>query len=763
MRYIGSKKKLRNFIVDTIKKYCGDDISDKVFCDLFAGTGVVGETFAPMVKKIISNDFEQYSYLTINVLLNGYDKDVVKKIVDRFNTLEGIKDYPIFQEYAIGGNAGRMYYSTENGMKISAARKHLEDIKYLIDEKDYNAALLSIVESSDKVASTMSTYGAFSKKLKDNSIKPIVFEMPNALFDGKCHSAFNEDANKLINNIEGDILYLDPPYNGRQYGSNYHLLNALVTLKMPDRDSVTGVPNEYNKSDYCSKRNAKNALSELISNTKFEWIFMSYNNEGILSFDEIKEIFSSYGDYWVESTDYQRYKADNSRKQGAVRTCEYIHILHKGVFSNENVNVEDPAKAMKPILVGEENTVENKVSEWGQFGGFKITNFLLKNKTKEPYVKPEVKVEEKYLVSVDKASGESKTSVQYFKLVSPGEFIQVEPPSPEAYDDFVKLITESATKKFRAKFVDDGDIKKTRESLADNREIIVSPMNYMGGKKKLIKTFIEDYFPKHVDIFLDLFCGGATVGVNANAKEVWFNDVISPLIQMYRFLSINPLDTTIRYIDEKIEEWGLTQEKDGEFNYYAFREAYNTTPVELRHPLDLFVLMAYSFNNQIRFAVNKGWKFNIPFGANRSSFNGAMRKNLEGFVKAIQRKNCKFYSEDFSQFEIDGLIGRDSMVYADPPYLVSQATYNNEWNETKENELLSFLDNCDKNGIRFALSNVLENKGKTNEILKKWISENGYNVYHLEKSYANSYYHRKNKETVTDEVLITNYTINDNA
>ena len=406
---------------------------------------------------------------------------------------------------------------------------------------------------------------------------------------------------------------------------------------------------------------------------------------------------------------------------------------------------------MKSILVGEENTVENKVSEWGQFGGFKITNFLLKNKAKEPYVRPEAKIEEKkYSVSVDTASGESKTSVQYFKLVSPGEFVQVESPAWKTYDDYIKSITESATKKLRAKFVDNG-------------EIVVSPMNYMGGKKKLIKTFVEDYFPKHVDIFLDLFCGGATVGVNANADEVWFNDVISPLIQMYRFLSINPLDTTIRYIDEKIEEWGLTQEKDGEANYYAFREAYNATPVNQRHPLDLFVLMAYSFNNQIRFAVNKGWKFNIPFGANRSSFNSAMRKNLEGFVKAIQRKNCKFYSEDFSQFEIDGLIGRDSMVYADPPYLVSQATYNNEWNENKENELLSFLDNCDKNGIKFALSNVLENKGKTNEILKKWISENGYNVYHLEKSYANSYYHRKNKETVTDEVLITNYTIDDNA
>ena len=337
------------------------------------------------------------------------------------------------------------------------------------------------------------------------------------------------------------------------------------------------------------------------------------------------------------------------------------------------------SKAMKSILS------VKKYRRGTRFGmgqsEIQVTNFLFKNKTKNR----------------KKARGESRgenpvswirvrriqTSVQYFKLVSPGEFIQVEPPSSKAYDDFVNLITESTTKKFRAKFVDNG-------------EIVVSPMNYMGGKKKLIKTFVEDYFPKHVDIFLDLFCGGATVGVNANANEVWFNDVILPLIQMYRFLSINPLDTTIRYIDEKIEEWGLTQEKDGESNYYAFREAYNTTPVELRHPLDLFVLMAYSFNNQIRFAVNKGWKFNIPFGANRSSFNGAMRKNLEGFVKAIQRKNCKFYSEDFSRFEIDGLIGRDSMVYADPPYLVSQAPTTTNGMTRRMNCVVP--DNCDKNG-----------------------------------------------------------------
>lgn len=733
MRYIGSKKKLGNFIVNTVKKYCGEDISDKVFCDLFAGTGVVGKTFAPMVKQVLSNDFEKYSFLAISVLLNGYDKEIVGKIIYHLNGLEGITDYPIFQEYAIGGEAGRMYYSTENGKKISAARKHLEDIEYLLSENDYNAALLSVIEASDKVANTMSTYGAYSKKLKDNSSKAIVFEMPVSLYDQKPHIAFNEDANVLISNISGDILYLDPPYNSRQYGSNYHLLNALITLNMPDRDSVTGVPTVYNKSDYCSKRSAKNALRDLIAKSKFEWIFLSYNNEGILSFDDIKEIFSSFGDYWVESTDYQRYKADNNRQQKAERTCEYIHVLHKGVFSQANSDVEDPAKAMMDILAGKENTVEYKVSEWKNLG-FHMSSFSFKPQ-KETYVAP------KAFVSEENADSEKECTVSRpcFKLVFPKTFEPFE--GGETYDKNIERIRSNA--------------KKTRDDSAASKgnEPVVSPMNYMGGKKKLIKS-LTDNFPNDIKVFIDLFCGGATVGINATADWVLFNDNILPLIEMYKYMKNTSVKKCLEYIDATIEKWNLVQGKEGETDYYRFRdEHYNSLPVEKRHPLDLFILMAFSFNNQIRFAVNKNWKFNIPFGKDRSSFNSKMRENLIGFVKALHKKNCFFLSSDFMEVPFD----KETFVYADPPYLVSQATYNDGWDETCERNLLRRLRELDEMGGRFALSNVLENKGKTNEILKEWVEENGYNVVHLNKSYSNSYYNRKKKESATDEVLITNY------
>ena len=120
-----------------------------------------------------------------------------------------------------------------------------------------------------------------------------------------------------------------------------------------------------------------------------------------------------------------------------------------------------------------------------------------------------------------------------------------------------------------------------------------------------------------------------------------------------------------------------------------------------------------------------------------------------------------FGIDDFKDIDLGSVLGfeypEDTFVYADPPYLVSQATYNSGWNEDTERSLLNFLENLDKNGYKFALSNVLENKGQRNTILEEWVNKNNYNVIHIEKSYANSYYHRKNKETKTDEVLITNY------
>lgn len=690
MRYIGSKLRLTNFIESVVKEHCGEDLSDKVFCDLFAGTGVVGRHFCPMVKKVIANDFEKYSYVSNYVGLRGFDEDVVQSFLDTLNGIEGTTESSLYQCYAEGGKYGRLYFNRENGMKLAEARLRLSANKTL-SRKNYMAVLLSIIDGADKVANTMSTYGAYAKKLKSNSEKEIFFALPKA---AEKASYFNDvwmcDSNELIKNISGDILYLDPPYNNRQYGSNYHVLNSIAVGEAPETDSVTGVKaEEYNKSDYCREKTVGKALDELIANAKFEWIFLSYNNEGLLSFDEIKAIMSKYGDYSVEGTEYQRYKADNNRKQSANGVVEYIHILHKGVFTQKETPDEDPYRSMaEGMQIPEKHHITLKAK-------IKLTPFTLD-------VKPDVKLE----------------SIP---------------------------INFTVTK-------DDVEFK-------DDDKMVVSPMNYMGGKKKLIKT-LKEYFPKDVDIFVDLFCGGATVGINSDAKTVIFNDNLKPLIWMYIYMFNHSVEECLSYIDETIEKYGLVQGKEGEANYYNFRDNhYNALPVEQRHPLDLFVLMAYSFNNQIRFNVKKDWKFNIPFGANRSSFNSKMRENLIGFINALHERDCVFSEQDFRDFPCF----ENMFVYADPPYLISQATYNDGWDEESENTLLRKLDHWSKKGVKFALSNVLENKGETNEILKNWAEENGYFIFHLDKSYANSYYHRKDRESKTDEVLITNYPVEEKS
>lgn len=288
-------------------------------------------------------------------------------------------------------------------------------------------------------------------------------------------------------------------------------------------------------------------------------------------------------------------------------------------------------------------------------------------------------------------------------------------------------------------------------------DIIVSPMNYMGGKKKLIKR-LKELFPKDINVFVDLFCGGATVGVNADANTIILNDNLEPLMDFYSLIKCPECSAEefLHIIDKTIKEWGLT--KDNEEAYYKFREQYNEKP-ENRNPLHLFILACFSFNNQIRFSINKGWKFNVPFG--KREFNETMRAHFVKFVNALQRKKeCLCYCSDFKCFTDSYFpLSKGTFVYADPPYLISHATYNNVWDEKKDEELMNYLDWINGENVKFALSNVLENKGIKNDKLKNWAEKNGYNIIHLNNSYSNSYHNRKCRDCKTDEVLITNYDI----
>ena len=326
MNYIGSKYKLSSWIEQEIINSVGD-VKNKIFCDLFAGTGIIGRIFKKRVKRVIANDIEFYSFVLIrNYIKNHTDLKSKLEAIEYLNNLPLRENGFIFNNYCSPAN--RLYFSDENGKKIDTIRQEIE--KFKNDSDLYYFLLASLIESADKVANTASVYGAFLKKLKKSAQKELVLEPAIYEENDNEHLVFQRDSNELIKEISGDILYLDPPYNHRQYGANYHLLNTIAEYKEFEPRGKSGL-REYYKSPWCQKAKVKQSFEDLIKNAKFEYIFLSYNNEGLMSETDIKEIMQKYGEYELVKKEYQRFKADKTenRNHKANKTYEYLHILKK--------------------------------------------------------------------------------------------------------------------------------------------------------------------------------------------------------------------------------------------------------------------------------------------------------------------------------------------------------------------------------------------------------------------------------------------------
>ena len=284
---------------------------------------------------------------------------------------------------------------------------------------------------------------------------------------------------------------------------------------------------------------------------------------------------------------------------------------------------------------------------------------------------------------------------------------------------------------------------------------IKSPMNYTGGKYKLLPQILP-LFPTEINTFVDLFTGGGNIAVNINANKIIANDNETHVIDIYKAFQngYDSVEGIINAIESYIAKYNLSIDNTEGFN--KLRNDYNSNPFKSNYITStvLYVLICYSFNHQFRF--NSKGEFNMPFGKNRSQWNDTMKKNLINFHKAITEKNIIFTNKDFNELKIDKLSSND-FVYCDPPYLITCATYNEKdgWNENSERKLLELLDKLNSQSVKFALSNVLFSKGKTNDILIEWSQK--YNVHHLDYTYQNCNYHTKDKESKPDEVLITNY------
>lgn len=201
----------------------------------------------------------------------------------------------------------------------------------------------------------------------------------------------------------------------------------------------------------------------------------------------------------------------------------------------------------------------------------------------------------------------------------------------------------------------------------------------------------------------------------------------------YEFYNTNSSDGVAKYNKDK---------------FLKMRNDYNNNQSD---DLMFFMMIIFAFSNQIKF--NKNGLFNMS--VNKRDFNDNIKKNTIEFVNKLHSKNIIFTNKDFTDLKINTL-GKNDLVYCDPPYLITRAPYNDGWNIVKEKQLLDLLDELNNNGIKFALSNVLENKGKSNDILKEWSKK--YNIHRLNKSYGNCSYSAKDKSmNSTVEVLITNY------
>lgn len=349
MNYIGSKYSLLDFLDNSITGITG--LNGGVFCDLFAGTGAVGLRFKQKGFSVISNDIQYYSYILNKQLIENHTELIFQGLTDIIPELKNSDDKNqtvcnylnqlplcegfIYNNYSLGGTLSgdwqRLYFSDENAKKCDAIRIKIEEWQnsQRITENEYWFLLASLIESIDKVANTASVYGAFLKKIKKSASKTFDLKPQGLYINDNAHSVFNEDANELINRISADIVYIDPPYNHRQYSSNYHLLETIAKYDNPPIKGKTGLRVDSISSKYCSKQNVYQEFFDLVSNIKSKYIFVSYNNEGLLTSDQLKKILSSRGEYGCVTKEYKRYQADikTNRNIKNDTTTEYLHYV----------------------------------------------------------------------------------------------------------------------------------------------------------------------------------------------------------------------------------------------------------------------------------------------------------------------------------------------------------------------------------------------------------------------------------------------------
>lgn len=333
LNYIGSKYQLLSVIHEDICDKTGwTSLEGRTVGDLFSGTGIVSWSFREKGAITVSNDSELYSYYITKAFSVSNFTPKLKTILERLNGCDSKHTGFVTRNFSPYGDCERMFFTVENAQRIDWMRQAVEDLKGEVSDEEYTFLVASLIIAADAVSNVPAVYGMYLKNFKAKATKKLnikaIHTMNSSAKSGS--RVFNQSV------LDGDfprmdIVYLDPPYNGRQYSKNYFPLNIIAMTPSQANQQMlhgkTGIPDDSFVSPFCQKRMVETSFDSLFRNLKAEWIFLSYNEEGIVTKDKMLEIMRRYGNADVEEYDYKRFKSFNYNEGNTV--TEYLFSLHK--------------------------------------------------------------------------------------------------------------------------------------------------------------------------------------------------------------------------------------------------------------------------------------------------------------------------------------------------------------------------------------------------------------------------------------------------
>ncbi len=309
LNYIGSKKTLFDKLDKVFQKY----ITNKtVFGDMFAGTGTVAFMIQEKYKcKVITNDLQYYAYVLNRAILTKYtqkEQNIITKKIEEYNNINGFYGF-MARRYS---PPSRMYFTRANAMRIDAMRIRLEKERKLISDNVYYYLLASIIVAADKVANTSSIYASYLKEFKPSALRKLTLSQAEFSDISNENIFYNENVVDIIDKVPCDVIYLDPPYNTRQYSTYYHILETIARYDAPKIHGMTGVRDELQKSTFSSAAEAEASFRSLVTKTMAKVLIMSYNDEGIVDHSTIRKILRLHGKVKMYKIPYKKFKAQQN-------------------------------------------------------------------------------------------------------------------------------------------------------------------------------------------------------------------------------------------------------------------------------------------------------------------------------------------------------------------------------------------------------------------------------------------------------------------